>query len=67
MLLPKVIGYLKMNSAKRINQIRNTTGERLWQSDYFERVIRNERELNSIRKYIRNNPLQWQIRKTRDP
>ncbi len=26
MLLSKIIGYFKMNSAKRINQIRSTTG-----------------------------------------
>jgi REP element-mobilizing transposase RayT len=30
---------------------------RLWQRDYFERVIRNERELLHTRAYIRNNVL----------
>jgi REP-associated tyrosine transposase len=32
---------------------------RLWQRDYFERVIRNEEELQAIREYIRQNPAQW--------
>ena len=32
---------------------------RLWQRNYYERVIRNERELNAIRQYILNNPLKW--------
>ena len=32
---------------------------RLWQRDYFERVIRNEEELHAIREYIRQNPAQW--------
>jgi putative transposase len=32
---------------------------RLWQRDYFERIIRNEKELNVIREYIINNPARW--------
>lgn len=27
-----------------------------WQPGYFDRIIRNDRELNQIREYIRNNP-----------
>jgi putative transposase len=34
---------------------------RLWQHRFYERVIRNERELNAIREYIANNPLQWHL------
>jgi REP element-mobilizing transposase RayT len=49
MILPMVIGYLKMNSAKRINQILNSTGLPVWQRDYYERIIRDEHALNSIR------------------
>jgi REP element-mobilizing transposase RayT len=33
---------------------------RLWQRNYFERVIRDEGELGAIREYIRNNPLKWE-------
>ena len=32
---------------------------RLWQRNYYERIIRNERELNAIRQYIRDNPARW--------
>ena len=32
---------------------------RLWQRNFFERVIRNERELNLIREYIVNNSRNW--------
>jgi putative transposase len=60
MLLPKVIGYFKMNSAKRINALRDTPGEPVWQRNYYERVIRNEGELEAIREYIRANPLIWE-------
>lgn len=30
-----------------------------WQSRYYDRIIRNERELNNIRRYISNNPKMW--------
>ncbi len=32
---------------------------KLWQRNYFEHIIRNDNELNRIREYIFNNPLQW--------
>jgi len=30
---------------------------RLWQRNYYERIIRDKEELNRIRKYIKNNPV----------
>jgi REP element-mobilizing transposase RayT len=33
--------------------------KRLWQRNYWERIIRNERELKAIRKYIWDNPANW--------
>lgn len=33
----------------------------LWQRNYYERVIRNERELREVREYIINNPLKWML------
>jgi len=30
-----------------------------WQSRFHDRIIRNENELNRIRKYIRENPAKW--------
>ncbi len=32
---------------------------KLWQRNYYEHIIRNENDLNSIREYIRYNPLKW--------
>jgi hypothetical protein len=32
---------------------------RVWQRDYWERIIRNADELARIRRYITNNPRQW--------
>ena len=31
-----------------------------WQRNYWERIIRNKNELNKIRKYIRDNPINWE-------
>jgi putative transposase len=33
--------------------------KRLWQRNYYEHIIRNENDLNRIRKYIIENPSQW--------
>ena len=33
---------------------------RLWQRNYWERVIRNDREMWAIQEYIENNPAQWE-------
>ena len=59
MLLPKVIGYFKMNTAKKINQLRNTPGIPVWQRNYYDHIIRNERSLTAIQQYIQNNPAMW--------
>jgi putative transposase len=35
--------------------------KRVWQRNYHERVIRNERELDAIRRYVADNPLKWEL------
>ncbi|PIP17282.1 MAG: transposase [Candidatus Portnoybacteria bacterium CG23_combo_of_CG06-09_8_20_14_all_37_13] len=60
MLLPKIIGWFKMNSAKQINILLNQSGIPLWQRNYYERIIRNNKELNRIRQYIISNPDNWE-------
>ena len=59
MLLSKIVGYFKMNSAKEINILRNTSGNTVWQRNYYEHIIRNENSLERIRTYIKNNPWNW--------
>ena len=61
MLLPKIVGYFKMNAAKRINEQRQTTGVPVWQRNYYERIIRDDDELTRTREYIVNNPLKWDL------
>lgn len=44
---------------KRINQLRDAPGLPVWQRNYYERIIRNQGELDRIRRYIINNPVKW--------
>jgi putative transposase len=55
--LGSFIGQFKSVVTKRIRK--NGMGNFNWQRNYFERVIRDEEELNKIRKYIIENPLKW--------
>jgi REP element-mobilizing transposase RayT len=59
--LGAIIGNYKSITTRRINKMRHTPGERVWQRNYYERVIRNQRELEAIRQYIADNPLQWDL------
>ena len=59
--LSEIVRAFKTFSARRINQLRGTAGVAVWQRNYYERVVRNERELNAIREYIRANPLNWHL------
>lgn len=34
---------------------------RLWQRNYYEHVVRSEKELEQTREYILNNPMQWMM------
>ena len=44
-----------------INTVEKTRGSVVWQRNYYEHIIRNDRELNNIGWYIVNNPLNWQL------
>lgn len=34
--------------------------KRFWQRNYYEHIIRNEKEYYKIVEYIQNNPLKWE-------
>ncbi len=36
---------------------------KIWHRSFWERVIRDEKELNNVRNYIRNNPSNWKPKK----
>jgi putative transposase len=58
--LGDVVRAFKSLSAIRVNRLMMRSGP-FWQRNYYEHVIRNERELDRIREYIATNPLKWAL------
>lgn len=57
--LSTIIRSFKSAASKQINEVRETPGSPVWQRGFYERVIRNERELIRFRNYIDGNPSRW--------
>jgi REP element-mobilizing transposase RayT len=47
--------YGKLRRAGEVEDI----GEHLWQFDYWDKIVTNERQLEAFRRYIRENPKNW--------
>jgi REP element-mobilizing transposase RayT len=58
--LGSFVAGFKSAVIKRINELRGTPGATVWQRNYYERIIRDEEELNRVRQYIADNPARWQ-------
>ena len=61
--VPTIIRSFKSAVTKRINELRQSLGVKIWQRNYWEHIVRNETELHRIREYIHNNPAQWELDK----
>ncbi|MBI4320491.1 MAG: transposase [Chloroflexi bacterium] len=59
--LGQIIAYYKYQTTKLINLALSTPGRTVWQRNYYDRVIRNQRELQTAREYVTNNPAQWEL------
>ena len=59
--LSRLVGAFKTVTTKQVNLARGTPGQTLWQRNYYEHVIRNDKEWNRVREYIANNPLRWEM------
>ncbi len=63
--LPKIIQWFKTMTTNeyicnvKINQW-PPFQKKLWQRNYYEHVIRNEKAMNEICEYIKNNPMKWE-------
>jgi len=55
--LPVVIGSYKSAVTRKINKTHN---EFNWQKSFYDHIIRNDKSLHRIRKYIHYNPLKWE-------
>jgi REP-associated tyrosine transposase len=54
--LGAIVRSFKSAVSKRVNELRRTPGAPVWQRNYFDRIIRDNGELNRVRWYIRTNP-----------
>ena len=59
--LSTIVGQFKASASSRINMIRGSRGARVWQRNFYERIIRNERALRELRQYIAQNPSNWEM------
>ena len=50
-----------MQVSKQINIMNNTQGNQFWQADFYEEIIRFQQDYFRIKRYIRNNPTDWQF------
>ena len=52
---------MEKTTAVRINRLTNSTGA-LWQRDYFDRLVRDEKHFARCVRYIRNNAAKAHLR-----
>ena len=60
-MIPKSLGSIVRSYKGAVTRICHQQGNRYfrWQRDFYEHVIRHDKDLNRIRDYIRDNPLNW--------
>jgi len=58
--LGAIIQNFKSISSRKVHQINRHHCISLWQRNYYEHIIRNETDLNNIRQYTMDNPINWE-------
>jgi hypothetical protein len=59
--LGAIVRSFKAAATRRLHESGRLNEARVWQRNYYERVIRNDAELNRVREYIQNNPARWAL------
>jgi len=59
--LPELVRAFKTFSAREVNKMFEKPLPSIWQRGYFDRIIRDEEELDRICAYIRANPMNFGI------
>jgi len=57
--IPTIVRSYKSSVSYRINLMRGTQDIPVWQRNYYEHIIRNERDLQNKTDYIEANPMLW--------
>jgi len=59
--LSTITRSFKSASTRLVNLERGTPGASFWQRGYYERIVRDDDNLNRLRRYIEENPLRWAL------
>ncbi len=59
--LGSFMGGYKSTVTTGVNRTRSTPGMRVWQRNYWDHIVRTERALRAIRRYIDSNPARWSL------
>jgi len=58
--LGQIVAYLKYQSTKEMNRIETENAiTKFWQRNYYEHIIRDEKDLQNKTDYIESNPMLW--------
>jgi REP element-mobilizing transposase RayT len=57
--LEQILGGIKSYSSRRINRRHGRTGKPFWMSECFDRIARNDKDVDGIADYIHGNPVRW--------
>jgi putative transposase len=57
--LGAIVGNHKSLVTRRVNALRDTPGAPVWQRNYYERIVSNQRQNDALRQYIVENPARW--------
>ncbi len=55
-----IVRGFKSAVTNKINILRKSPGQPVWQRNYFEHIIRDDSDMERIREYIYNNPKNWE-------
>ncbi|MDT0633163.1 hypothetical protein RQM47_14055 [Rubrivirga sp. S365] len=53
------VGGFKASVTRRVRRECGAPNLAVWQRSYWDRVVRTEREVEAVRRYIHENPERW--------
>jgi len=65
--LTEIIGAFKSLTTRICNQNDDVPGRKIFQTSFYDRIIRNEKEYFAVLKYIEDNPIKWWIEHQSSP
>ena len=57
--LGALVAGFKAATTSHVNRLAGTPGAPVWQRNYYEHIIRSDKELERVRQYIAENPGRW--------